>query len=83
MRLPSTLLGMVAPPLIFQVFAQAWRLAEDLDDAGVQDRLVGLRRRSCRLPEDRQTAILTEVAALTEQLRSRQEQGRGRWGHER
>lgn len=78
MDLLRTLAGMATPLLIFQVFGQAWTLAEDLDDAGAQDRLVGLRRRSCRLPEDRQTAILEEVALLAEQLRSRQAQGRGR-----
>ncbi|BDP44117.1 hypothetical protein DAETH_40860 (plasmid) [Deinococcus aetherius] len=61
--------------LISEVFARAWTLADDLNDAGAQDQLAELRRQSLALPLFRQDHILNEVAALTERLR-RQQQAR-------
>lgn len=62
-----------APPSHLEVFAQAWRLAEDLDDPQAQDRLVILRRHGLVLPLDGQGHVLEEVAELTQQLRPRQD----------
>lgn len=77
----SYLARMASSLIISQVFTRAWTLADDLEDAETQDRLVELRRQSLVLPLSRQDHVLQEVVALTEQLRRWQAEGGGR--HER
>lgn len=69
---PSTLPGMAPPVLFAEVFTQALRLAEELNDPAAQARLHELQRQVLTISAQGQARVLEEVAALTRQLRYRQ-----------
>ncbi|WP_264778988.1 hypothetical protein [Deinococcus aetherius] len=63
----------MAPPVLFaEVFTQALRLAEELNDPAAQARLHELQRQVLTISAQGQARVLEEVAALTRQLRYRQ-----------